>query len=144
METLGQVLTDGELEVLGNRIAETAVLIDRATHRLLTDLRRFDEAQGWRRDGMLSAAHWLSWRAGISMGTAREQVRPARGTLDDHAGGRRAVFPDFEGLERGLAGLEPRLFASPELVRGNPCRSEHVEVHPLVDGLAGRHHCIRV
>src|SRR5687768_5682161 len=78
MNTVGRLLTDEELEVLGERIVETATLIDGATHRLLTDLRRFDEERGWRKQGAVSAAHWMSWRAGISMGPAREQVRVAR------------------------------------------------------------------
>jgi hypothetical protein len=38
-----------------------------ATHRLLTDLRRFDDHAGWARQGALSCAHWLSWRCGIAL-----------------------------------------------------------------------------
>ncbi|MDN4860098.1 DUF222 domain-containing protein, partial [Klebsiella pneumoniae] len=33
---------------------------------------------GWAGPGMLSCAHWLSWRTGLSPGAAREQVRVAR------------------------------------------------------------------
>src|SRR6185295_18425025 len=29
-------------------------------------------------DGALSAAHWLAWRVGMDLGTARERVRAAR------------------------------------------------------------------
>ena len=56
MNTIGTRLTDEDLELLGERIVETAQLIDGATHRLLTDLRSFDEARGWRRQGAVSAA----------------------------------------------------------------------------------------
>src|ERR1041384_5306014 len=69
---------DGELEQLGERIAEQAAHLDAATHRLLTDLRIFDERGGWYAQGALSCAHWLSWRVGWSLGTARDHVRVAR------------------------------------------------------------------
>src|ERR1041384_604549 len=69
---------DGELEQLGERIAEQAAHLDAATHRLLTDLRIFDERGGWYVQGALSCAHWLSWRVGWSLGTARDHVRVAR------------------------------------------------------------------
>jgi hypothetical protein len=67
-----------DLEVLGERIAETAIQIDRAVHRLLTDLREFDAKAGWFRQGAASCAAWLSWRVGWELGTAREHVRVAR------------------------------------------------------------------
>lgn len=66
------------LDALGERIAETAATLDAATHRLLTDLRRFDENRGWARQGALSLANWLNWRCGIAPGAAREKVRVAR------------------------------------------------------------------
>jgi hypothetical protein len=66
-----------ELEALGERIAEQAAHLDAATHRLLTDIRRFDEDQGWYAQGAQSCAHWLSWRVGWCPGTAREHVRVA-------------------------------------------------------------------
>ena len=71
------------IDTLAERIAETAALLDCATHRLLTDIRLFDEAEGWGRAGALSCAHWLNWRVGIALGAAREKVRVARalGTL---------------------------------------------------------------
>jgi len=69
--------TRDEIELLAERIAGTAAAMDAACHRLLTDLRRFDDEQGWARHGALSAAHWLNWRCGISLGAAREKVRVA-------------------------------------------------------------------
>src|SRR5262249_47852438 len=68
---------DGELEQLGERIAEQAAHLDAAMHRLLADLREFDSRGGWYRQGALSCAHWLSWRVGWALSTAREHVRVA-------------------------------------------------------------------
>jgi len=69
---------DGEVELLGERIAELAAHLDAATHRLLADLREFDARGGWRSQGATSCAHWLSWRVGWDLVTARERVRVAR------------------------------------------------------------------
>ncbi len=54
-----------------------AAHIDAATYRLLRAIAEFDrrEAWGW---GFQSTAHWLTWRVGIDMVTAREKVRVAR------------------------------------------------------------------
>jgi hypothetical protein len=68
---------DGEVELLGERIAEQAAHLDAATHRLLADLREFNERGGWYAQGARSCAHWLSWRVGWDLGTARQHVRVA-------------------------------------------------------------------
>jgi Domain of unknown function (DUF222)/HNH endonuclease len=68
---------DGELEQLGERIAEQAAHLDAAMHRLLADLREFNERGGWHAQGALSCAHWLAWRVGWDLVTARERVRVA-------------------------------------------------------------------
>jgi len=65
------------MESLGDRIAEHAAHLDAATHRLLTDLRTFDQAGCWYQQGARSCAQWLSWRVGWDPGTAREHVRVA-------------------------------------------------------------------
>ena len=65
-------------EELGDRIAEQAFHLDAAMHRLLTDLRAFDEEQCWAVQGALSCEAWLSWRVGWTPGTGREHVRVAR------------------------------------------------------------------
>ena len=70
------------LSALGDRIAQTAAIIDAAMHQFLTDLRLFDQAEGWRGEGALSTAHWLAWRVGMDSGTARERVRAARALGD--------------------------------------------------------------
>jgi hypothetical protein len=46
-------------------------------HRLLADLREFDERGGWHVQGAMSCAHWLAWRVGWDLVTARERVRVA-------------------------------------------------------------------
>ena len=61
---------------LGNRIAELSARIQAATYELLVLIREFDEREGW--DGCVSCAQWLSWRAGLAPGAAREHVRVAR------------------------------------------------------------------
>jgi hypothetical protein len=71
-------LVDGEMAVVGERIAEAAALIDSATGALLADVRAFDAGEGWAAQGALSCAHWLSWRVGLDLGAAREKVRVAR------------------------------------------------------------------
>lgn len=68
---------DGDLELLGERIAEHSAHLDAALHRLLTDLRAFDQRGGWHLQGAVSCAHWLSWRVGWTLVTAREHVRVA-------------------------------------------------------------------
>src|SRR5262245_4145371 len=65
-------------ELLGDEIATLAARLSVATHRLLTCIRRFDEAGGWHQQGAQSCAHWLGWRIGLDSTTAREKVRIAR------------------------------------------------------------------
>lgn len=69
---------DGELDQLGERIAEQAAHLDAAMHRLLTDLREFDARGGWHAQGAASCAHWLAWRVGWDLVTARDHLRVAR------------------------------------------------------------------
>ena len=66
-----------DTDALGERIAEHVAHIDAAMHLLLTDLREFDRAGGWYHQGFQTCAHWLSWRVGWTLGTAREHVRVA-------------------------------------------------------------------
>src|SRR3954471_7009476 len=70
-------LTHQQVDSLGESIAEHAAHLDAATHRLLADLRAFDAAGGWYRQGARSCADWLAWRVGWSGNTAREHVRVA-------------------------------------------------------------------
>ena len=66
-----------ELDRLGDEIAELSAHLDAATARLLDLIREFDARGGWNH-GFRSCAHWLSWRAGLDLGAARERVRVAR------------------------------------------------------------------
>ena len=67
-----------DVDALGDQIAEMSAHIDAAMHRLLTAIREFDVAAGWHVQGALSCAHWLAWRVGWDLRTARERVRVAR------------------------------------------------------------------
>jgi hypothetical protein len=68
----------GEQARLGDEIARLSAHIQAATYRLLELIRAFDASEGWRAEGFLSCAGWLSWRTGIAPGAAREKVRVAR------------------------------------------------------------------
>src|SRR5947207_4396197 len=72
----------GELDRLGDEIAELSAHLDAATARLLDLIREFDARGGWN-NGFSCCAAWLTWRVGLAPGAAREHVRVARavGTL---------------------------------------------------------------
>jgi hypothetical protein len=63
---------------VADEIAELAAHLDSATQRLLTCIRTFDESGEWHHQGAVTCAHWLSWRIGLDLVTAREKVRVAR------------------------------------------------------------------
>ena len=69
-----------EMEQLADRIAELSARIQAATYELLVLIHQFDQRDGW--SGFTSCAHWLSWRAGLAPGAAREHVRVARALAD--------------------------------------------------------------
>jgi len=66
------------LEALGDQIVTLAAHIHAATCRFLRLIARFDRLGGWEASGHASCAHWLHFRTGLSLGTAREHVRVAR------------------------------------------------------------------
>jgi len=68
----------GFLEALGDEIVTLAAHIHAATCRFLRLIARFDRLGGWEASGHASCAHWLHFRTGLSLGTAREHVRVAR------------------------------------------------------------------
>ncbi len=78
MEQGAKVKVAIDVDALGDQIAEMSAHIDAAMHRLLTAIREFDIASGWHVQGALSCAHWLAWRVGWDLRTARERVRVAR------------------------------------------------------------------
>src|SRR5262245_28410281 len=69
----GMSLPELESELLG-----LAGHIAAAECRFLQLLAEFDDRNGWAGDGIRSCAHWLSWRAGMSLRTATEHLRVAR------------------------------------------------------------------
>jgi hypothetical protein len=66
------------MERLEARIVELASQIAGATCELLVLVGDFDAAEGWRGWEMRSTADWLSWKCGVGLAAAREQVRVAR------------------------------------------------------------------
>jgi hypothetical protein len=82
MQRCPQDLSTGELDRLGDQIAELSAHLEVATSRLLDLIREFDARGGWN-TGFRSCAEWLAWRVGLDPGAARERVRVARalGTL---------------------------------------------------------------
>ena len=44
----------------------------------MTLIGEFDRREAWGGPGMLSCAHWLSWRVGMGLKAAHERVRVAR------------------------------------------------------------------
>lgn len=66
------------LEQLESNITELSAHIQAATYRLLCLVRTYDQLEGWATGGFVSCAHWLAWRTGDDLITAREKVRVAR------------------------------------------------------------------
>ena len=66
-----------EMDRLGDEIAELSAHLAAATAHLLELIREFDARGGWSH-GSPTCAHWLAWRVGMDLGTAREHVRVAR------------------------------------------------------------------
>ncbi|WP_439030652.1 HNH endonuclease [Gordonia terrae] len=69
-------------EMLEHRVLGYAAQITALTAQFLGLVAEWDERHGWSGPGIASCAHWLSWKAGISMRTAHEQVRVARALVD--------------------------------------------------------------
>lgn len=90
---LGVVVANGSVSVVGRNIFDdTAVgelsdreLTDRLvgfagqiaalTARFVELLAEFDDRKAWSGEGVRSCAHWLSWRTGLSLRTAQDQLR---------------------------------------------------------------------
>ena len=75
-------MDDLGLDELGDRICELSAHIAAAQYRWLRMLSSFDRRGGWKQWGVRSCAHWLNWRCGLDLRSAREKVRVAR-ALDD-------------------------------------------------------------
>ena len=70
------------LEVLERKLIGHAARLAAEQARWLGWLADYDAREGWREWGCLSAAHWLSWKCGITGSAARERVRVARALTD--------------------------------------------------------------
>ncbi|TQM37890.1 HNH endonuclease signature motif containing protein [Pseudonocardia cypriaca] len=70
-------LQDIRLQDLESELLGLAGHIAAAECRFLQLLAEFDHRNGWAGDGIRSCAHWLSWRAGMSLRTATEHLRVA-------------------------------------------------------------------
>ena len=64
-------------EKLGDEITELCGYIYAATHHLLELIREFDEMHYWEDRGFRSCAHWLNFKCGFGMNSARERLRVA-------------------------------------------------------------------
>src|SRR5262245_33477051 len=67
-------VADAELE---DELVTLAGHLAAAQCRFLQLLAGFDSRERWAGPGMRSCAHWLNWRVGLSLRTARDQVRVA-------------------------------------------------------------------
>jgi hypothetical protein len=70
------------IDDLEEEICTLAGQIAAGTARYLALLAEFDAREGWAGAQIRSCAHWLSWKAGVDLHTAREQVRVARALVD--------------------------------------------------------------
>ncbi len=75
-------VSDARLAELEETIVDTTAAMSALTGKFLDALREFDIGEGWGAQGARSCVQWLSWRVGITVGTAREQVRVARALGD--------------------------------------------------------------
>src|SRR4051794_18338702 len=66
------------LPELESGIIELASDIAAAEAVWLSMIAAFDVREGWAGHGVVSCAHWLSWRCGLSLPTAHEKVRVSR------------------------------------------------------------------
>jgi len=66
------------LQQMADGITELVAHLDAGTFQLLKLIAEFDKNEGWSGPGIRSCAHWLNWKCGMNMGSARERVRVAR------------------------------------------------------------------
>jgi hypothetical protein len=82
IEPSGEASVVASIEVIEDEIATLSATIQAATYRLLCLVGELDRRSGWAdpldTNGFRSCAHWLSWRVGLNLGSARQYVRVAR------------------------------------------------------------------
>ena len=64
------------------RITELAARLHAENRRWLGLIAEFDRREGWSDGLMPSCAHWLNWKCGLDLGTAREKLRVAHALED--------------------------------------------------------------
>jgi Domain of unknown function (DUF222)/HNH endonuclease len=62
---------------LVDQITSLAGQLNAANARFLALVAELDRRRGWAEWGVKSCAHWLNWKCGIDLGTARERIRVA-------------------------------------------------------------------
>jgi hypothetical protein len=75
---LARAAVRAETERLAAELIELSGHLNAGEHRFLVLLAEFDRRQGWGDGATHSLAHWLQWKLGFALGTAREKVRVAR------------------------------------------------------------------
>jgi len=74
-------LVDLSDDQVADAITTWASRIAAGEARLLSLIGEFDRREAWSGPGLLSCAHWLSWRLGMGLKAAHERVRwPGRWT----------------------------------------------------------------
>lgn len=68
-------IEDLDLPAVEREITTLAGHLAAATCRYLQLIAAFDSAGGWRSYGLRSCSQWLSWRCGLSLSAAGEQLR---------------------------------------------------------------------
>lgn len=71
-------LSEMSVDELEEQITTWAGRVAAGEARLIDLLGEFEEREGWVGTGILSCAHWASWRLGMSLSTSREKLRVAR------------------------------------------------------------------
>ena len=64
-------------DALEREITDLCAQINAASYRLLQLVAELDDEAPWGAWGLTSCSHWLNWRCGIGMNSAREKVRVA-------------------------------------------------------------------
>ncbi|MFN2539598.1 MAG: DUF222 domain-containing protein [Mycobacteriales bacterium] len=75
-------LADLSDDQLADEITTWAGRVAAGEARLIALIGEFDARQAWGGPGLLSCAHWLSWRLGLGLTAARERVRVANRLRD--------------------------------------------------------------
>ena len=75
-------LSEKQVQAIEDELVRLAVHINCATYKMLCLIRELDVHGAALRMGFASTAHYLNWRIGLDMVTAREKVRVARALPD--------------------------------------------------------------